>query len=160
MVAQIIFVTLRARKDIKMAISFIYNQLRIPDKYIWGDLVRVIRYIVGTLHLPLIIRADSLSVIKWWVYASFVANPYCKRHTVEIMYMGSGLIMDPSRKKKINGKISTEAEMVIEDNDLPKCLWLIYFIEGQVYVVEELQFHQDNISDILMGKNGKYSRKN
>ena len=63
-VAQLIFFMSRARKDIKMDIAFLCNRLRIPEEDDWKNLVRVIRYIRGTLHLPLILRSDILSVIK------------------------------------------------------------------------------------------------
>ena len=53
-VEQLLFVTLRARKDIKMDIAFLCNQVRSPDGDYWGNIVRVIRYIRGTLHIPLI----------------------------------------------------------------------------------------------------------
>ena len=42
-VAQLIFFASRARKDIKMKINFLCNQVRIPDKDEWGKLVRVLR---------------------------------------------------------------------------------------------------------------------
>ena len=85
-------------------------------------IVRVIRYTRGTVHLPLIPRADVLSVIKWWVDASFDAHLDCKGHTGAMMFMGSGLIMEISRKKKIKRRSLTEAEIVRADNALPKRL--------------------------------------
>ena len=84
--------------------------------------MRVIRYTRGTVHLKLIPRVDVLSVIKWWVDASFAAHPYCKGHTGAMVFMGSGLIMDILWKKKINGRRSTEAEIVGSDDALPQCL--------------------------------------
>ena len=75
MVSQMLFVTSRARKCINMDIAFLCTKVRIPYKDEWGKLVRVIRCIIGTLHLPLILRADSPSFIKWWVDASFAAYP-------------------------------------------------------------------------------------
>ena len=46
------------------------------------------------------------------------------------------------------------------DDALILYLWSIYFIEGQGYVVEELNLHKDNMNDILMENNGKESIKN
>ena len=65
--------------------------------------------------------------------------------------------MELSRKQKINGRISTESEIVGEDDDFTQCLWLRYFIKGQGYVVEDLKFQQDNMSAMLMENNGKES---
>ena len=110
-VEKLLFVTSRFRKDIKTTIAFLCTGVRIPDEDDWGKLVRVLRYIRCCLHLTLIRRADSMSVIKWWVSASFVAHPDCKRHIGSMMYMGSGSIMDLSRRQKINGRSSTEDEI-------------------------------------------------
>ena len=120
--------------------------------------MRVIRYIIGTLHLLLILRAKILSVIKWWVDASFAADPDCKDHTGAMMYIGSGSIMELSRKQKINGRSSMESDIVGAYYALPQCLWSRYFIEGQGYAMEELDFHQDNMSAMLTENNGKESR--
>ena len=99
-VAQLIFVTSRSRKYIKMAIDFLFTQVGIPEEDDWVNLVRVLRYIRGTLHIQIILRADSLSVIKWWFDESFDTHTDCKGHTGEMMSMVSGLIMELSRKKK------------------------------------------------------------
>ena len=66
------------------------------------------------------------------------------------MSMVSGSIMELSRKQKINGRISTEPYIVGADDVFPQLLWSRYFIVVQLYVVEYLEFHQDNISAMLM----------
>ena len=99
-----------------------------------------------------------MSVIKWWVDASFDVHPDYKGHTGAMMSMGSGSIMEIYQKQKINRRGSTESEIVGAYDALPKCLWSIYFynfIEGQGYAAEDLRFHQDNMSAMLMEKNGK-----
>ena len=74
MVAQLQYFTSSASKAIKMAISFPCTQVRILYDDDSGNLVRVFIDIRGTLHFPLILRANSLSVIKWWVDAYFSAH--------------------------------------------------------------------------------------
>ena len=88
--AHLLFFTRRGSKYIKISITLLFNQLRRTDKAYWRNLVRVLRYIIGTLHLPLILMSDSLSVIKYWVDASFAAHPDWKGHTGAMMSMGSG----------------------------------------------------------------------
>ena len=90
--------------------------------------MRVIRYIRVNLHLQLILRSNSLSVAKWWVYESFAAHPYYKGHTIAMMSMGSGSIMELLRKQKINVRSSTEAKIVGADDALSQCMLSIYFI--------------------------------
>ena len=103
-----------------MAITFICNQVRIPGKDNRVKIVRVLRYIRGTLHLPLILRAVSLSVIKLWFNASFDAYPLYKGSTEAMMSMGPGLIMELSWKQEINGRVSMGDNIVGTDNDLPQ----------------------------------------
>ena len=122
-VAQLIFVTSSSRKDTNMAIDFLCTQVRIPDENEWGKLVRVLRYIRGTLHMPLILRAYSLSVIQWSVDVYFSAQSYCKGHTGAMMSMGSGSIIELSWKQKINGRSSTESKIFGDDDVLTQCLW-------------------------------------
>ena len=74
--------------------------------------------------------------------------------------MGSGSILKVSWKQKIVGRISTESRIVGADDALPQCLWSRYFIEGHGYTVEEIKFIQDNMSAMLMEKNGKESSMN
>ena len=107
MVEQILFATSRSSKCIKVAIAFIMYPSKEPKQGWLGKIVRVIIYIRGNLHLPLILSFDILSVIKWWADVSFDAHPDCKAHTRAIMPMGSGLIMEISFKEKINKRSST-----------------------------------------------------
>ena len=81
MVTQLLLFMSGARKYIKMDIAFLYTQVNIPGKDDCVNLVRMLRYIIVTLHISLILRSNGLSVIKWWVSVSFLAHPYCKRHT-------------------------------------------------------------------------------
>ena len=118
-----LFFTPKANKDINVAIDFLCTRVRILGKDDWGKLVRVLRYIIGTLYLPLILWSDSLNIIKCWVGASFASNPYYKGRTGEIMSMGLGSIMKLSRKQKINVRISKEAKIVGADNALKQCLY-------------------------------------
>ena len=76
---------------------------------------------------------------------SFAVHPDCNGHTRAFVSMGSGSIMEVLRNQKINRRISMKAKIVGADNALPQCLWLI---EVQGYVVEELEFHQDNMRAI------------
>ena len=121
-VAQLPFVTSKPRKYIKMELAFLCTQVRILDEDDWENLLRVLRYTRGTLYIPLVLRAGILSSIKWWVDASFDAHPYCKGHTGAMPPMGSGSIMGILRKQKINGRISTETNIVVSDDVFPQCL--------------------------------------
>ena len=73
------------------------------------------------------------------------------------MTLGLGAITSFSRKQKINGKSSTEAELFGMDDALPQILWMRYFMENQGYRIEDNILYQDNKSVMLLEKNGKSS---
>jgi hypothetical protein len=73
-VAQLLFACPRAQKDIQPTVAFLTTWVRSLDEDNWNKLKRVLRYIRCTLHLPLILRAESLTIVKWWVDASFATD--------------------------------------------------------------------------------------
>ena len=66
---QLLFTEIRYRKDAQMAIAFLTTRVRKPDKDDWKKLRRFLGYLKRTIKLPLILRADELNVLKWWVNA-------------------------------------------------------------------------------------------
>jgi hypothetical protein len=93
----------------------------------------VLRYICCTIHLPLILRADSLTVIKWWVDASFATHGDFRGHKGATMSIGRSPQSNMSKKQKINTRSSTEAELVGADDAIPQIVWMKNFIEAQVH---------------------------
>ena len=74
-VAKSLFATKRARPDIATAASFLTTRVTELDKDYWKKLVRMIRYLNGSPDLPLNLKADSTSIIKWWVDGSYAVHP-------------------------------------------------------------------------------------
>ena len=59
-----------------------------------------------------------------------------------------------SQGKKINVCSSTNGELLGANDDLPHALWSQYFMEIQGYAVEKCIMFQDNMSGILLEKDG------
>jgi hypothetical protein len=135
------------------------TRVKEPDEDDWGKLKRLLKYIRATIYMPLILilRADSLSIIKWWVDASYAAHGDCRGHTGVTISLGRGSIIGMSKKQKLNTKSSTECELMGVDDASPQMLWTRYFIEGQGYGVEASILKQDYLSTILLEKNGRAS---
>ena len=72
--AQLLFTKIQCRKDAQRAIAFLTTRVRNPDKDDWKKLRRFIGYLKRTIKLPLILRADIVNVLKWWVDASYAAH--------------------------------------------------------------------------------------
>ena len=81
-------------------------------------------------------------------------------HTVGTMSMGEngrGSIISISKKQKLNKKISTKAEPIGADDVMPQMLWTRYFLKAQGYGTGENILYQDNLSAMLLEKNGNKS---
>ena len=88
---------------------------RTPDEDEWKKLRRLIGYLTLTVKLPLIIQADILILLKWWVDASYADHNNMWIHTGGTMSMvkyGIGSIISISKNQKLNTKSSTEAELI------------------------------------------------
>jgi hypothetical protein len=102
------------------------------------------------------LSTDNLTIIKWWVDASYGVHHDMKSHTGGVMSMGTGAVYAVSKKQKLNTKSSTEAELVGIDDVLPQALWTKYFLEAQNYETDSI-LNQDNQSTIKLADNGKAS---
>jgi hypothetical protein len=105
--------------------------VRSPDEDDWGKVKRVLSYLKGTLHMPLILSADLLTLSRWWVDAAYAVHDNFRGHTGAGMSFGQGMALSYSWKHKINTKSSTEAELVGVDDSLGYILWARYFMIEQ-----------------------------
>jgi hypothetical protein len=156
-VAKLLFLCKRARPDIQTPISFLCTRVKYPDTDDYKKLTRVMKYLRGSLHMPLTLQADDLQIVKWWVDASFAVHKDMKSHTGGMMTLGKGTVYGTSTRQKLNTKSSTEAELVGVNDVMPQILWTRYFLEAQGYGTKESIVYQDNQSSILLEKNGRAS---
>ena len=89
-VAKGLFACKRARPDIHPAIAGLCTRVKSPNHDDWRKLIKLLRYINGTRKDKLILSADNLNIIKWYVDASFAVHPDFKSHTGGCMTMGKG----------------------------------------------------------------------
>jgi hypothetical protein len=91
-VAQLLFATIGARKDIQHTVALLTTRVKSPDEDDWMKLKRLLKCIRGTIYMTLIFKAESLNIVKWWVDASYATHVDCKGHTGAAMSMGTGSI--------------------------------------------------------------------
>jgi len=156
-VAKGLFICKRARPDIQPPISVLCTRVKEPNESDWKKLIWLLKFLNGTREDELILGADNLSVIKWYVDASFAVHPDFKSHTGGVMTFGHGAVQSISRKQKLNTKSSTTAELVAADDVSTMILWTKLFLEEQGYEIEKNILYQDNKSAILLEQNGKRS---
>ena len=71
---QLLFITPRDRIDIQTTIVFLTTRVRELVEDDWGNMKRILQYIFCMVYMPLILRADSLTIIKRCVYASYAMH--------------------------------------------------------------------------------------
>ncbi len=86
--AQLLFLSARARRDVQPATAFLTTQVRCPDEDNWGKVKRLLGYLKGTLHMPLTLSADSLTLSRWWVDTAYAVHHDCRGHTGAGMSFG------------------------------------------------------------------------
>ncbi len=131
--------------------------MRLPDKDNWGKVKKVLSYLRGTLHMPLILSVNLLTLSWWWVDAAYAVHDDCCGHSGAGMSFGQGMTISYSWKQKINTKNSLEAGLVGVDDSLGYILWDPYFMQEQGYDVDSSFLYQDDMSAILLKTNGRAS---
>ena len=151
-----IFLYKRTRPDIHTSVAFLTTRVTQLDQDDWKKMLRLLKYLNGTLDLPLTLSADGNGalIVKWWVDSAFVVHPDMKSQIGTIMSLGLGGVYNSSSKQKLNTKSSTEAELVTATDAISHILWTTYFLTAQGYKTEQSILFQDNKSAILLEQNG------
>ncbi len=156
-VAKLLYVAMRARGDVLLAVSFLCTRVSKSTKQDQVKLKRVLEYLRGTLPYKYILGADDLKKLRTWVDASYAVQPDMRSHTGGVMSFGTGGFICKSSKQKLNTKSSTEAEVVGASDYIPHTLWMQLFLAEQGYTLEESILEQDNESAMRLEKNGRMS---
>ena len=98
-VAKLLFTSTICRKDIQTAVAFLTMRVKAPDDDDWKKLLQLMQYIKCTIRLPLILSADKLNIIKWWVDASYAAHDDMCGNTGAIMSLGRRLVFSMSKNQ-------------------------------------------------------------
>ena len=158
-VARLLFLTLRGRPDIAVAIAYLCTKVKSPNFHDYNKLGRVLKYLRETIDLPLTLEATKGSLLsaQWWVDASYAPHDNMRSHTGATFSLGKGGIFNLSTIQKLVARSSTEAELIGVHDVLPLIIWTKYFLEAQGYKLKYNKVYQDNMSAMLLEKNGRGS---
>lgn len=159
-VARLLFISTRARPDIYPTIAFLTSRCACADQDDWKKLKRLLTYLRDTIDMQLILQADSMNVIKWWVDAAYGVRHDFRSQTgagMSIGNTGRDIFQVKSVKQGLNTKSSTEAEVVAASDMAPYLLWTRYFLEAQGITIDRCILYQDNKSAMLLECNGSLS---
>ena len=94
-----------------MSVSFLCTRVRGPDTDDYKKLSRFMKYIQGTIGLPLILSINKSGNTKWYDDAAFGVHKDMRSHTGCFMTVVTGATYVHSSKHKLNTKSSTDADL-------------------------------------------------
>ena len=123
----------------------------------WGKLKQVMKYLKGTERAKITLQADSLNIIKGWVDTTLASHHNCIGQSGGMISLGAGAVISKSTKQRINGKISTDSEIIAVNDFMGEVLNTLYFMGAQGYNMAHNIMFQDNQSNTRRMLNGKRS---
>ena len=71
-----------------------------PNGDDWNKLIRLFSYLKSTINLVLLLEADDVQELIWYVDVSFGTHSDLKSHTGSVFILGNGAICNDSSKQK------------------------------------------------------------
>ena len=147
--ARLLWVGVKTRPDILVALSFLGKRTAKADQDDWNKLERLLSYLQDTRNMSLSLGIEGLQVVKWWTDADFAVHPDMKSHSGILESLGRGAIFAKSVTQKLNTTSSTECEVVAGSEALAQALWTTSFLRHQGYDTKNALLNQDNQAAIL-----------
>jgi hypothetical protein len=154
LVAKLLYLAKRTRPDLLLAVSFLTTRVQSPDIDDLHKLNRVLKYLNGSSHLGMILRADEPMQILTYIDASYGVHVDGKSHSGLYVTLGGGSILSKSTRQKIVTKSSTESELVAQSDFASEAIFFKEFLNAQGIAVPYATIFQDNMSTIAMTSNG------
>jgi hypothetical protein len=159
-VAKLLYLAKRARPDILLAVAYLCTRVTCSTELDEAKLMRVLKYLNGTVGQDLILRAEDLKLVAY-VDAAFGCHSDGKSHTGLVIMLGGANVLSKSSKQKIVTKDSTESELVGLSDMMMPVMQCADFLKDQGLRDIVPTIMQDNMSTItLVTKGGgKYRNK-
>ena len=135
-------------------VAFLTTRVKSPTEEDMDKLGRVIKYLRFTQDLKLTLECDDVTKIICRADGAHAVHPDMRGHTGGMLTLGKGAVYSTSTRQKINTKSSTETELVAAGEVLTQAIWCKNFIQEQLNVKSKIVLLQDNMSAILLEKNG------
>jgi hypothetical protein len=149
------------RPDIAYAVQQVCLHMHAPRDVHLTMLKRILRYIKGTAHLGVQLRAITSPMITAYSDADWAGCPDTRRSTSGYcIFLGPSLISWSSKRQTTVSRSSAEAEYRAIANAVSECSWLRHLLgELLCKVPSATVAFCDNISSVYMSKNPVHHRR-
>jgi len=161
MAMSLLFTCNRVRSDVFLHTSLLCTKLKNPTEEDMAKLVRVLRYIAGTLEYGLIYSSGDADLkVFAWIDASYATHDDAKGHSGTVISIGAvpgsngNVVYVKSRKQKLVARSSTEAELIALHDGLPQVVWTREVLAELGYSQSPAEVFQDNKSTIFICEAG------
>ena len=123
----------------------------------WKKLRRCISYLNQTVDNVRTIRVFNFTDLFAWVDVSYSVHTKMLSQTGGVISMGHRMLHCQPSKKNLNEKSLTGAELIGTSEYITFNVWMVMFLEAQVYDLKKNIIYQDVKSAISMANNGRVS---
>jgi hypothetical protein len=153
-----LYLSVKARPDITCAVNFLTTRVREPTADDLKKLIKVIKYLNGTIEYAIRLGGDSDGKVKIYAFAdaSYGVHPDGKSHTGIFITLGCGPLMWKSIKQKCVTRSSFEAEIIALSDIVSLSIWIRDMLReiGEIDHDEPVIIMEDNKAAITVLKNG------
>jgi hypothetical protein len=153
-VAKLLYIAKRVKPECLTAVSFLTTRVQAPSEQDHNKLIRVIKYVRYSRDRGITIEVgDSGFRVQLLTDASHAVHADMKSHSGSVIVIGNsgrGCISFKSRKQKIIGRSSTDAEFICITDCANDSLHIrnILISQGYESAKQPVLIHQDNQSCI------------
>ena len=160
LVGSLVYLTV-TRPDISYAVHIVSQFLSAPRSPHYAAVLRILRYIKGTLYHGLHFSAHSSLELRAYSDADWAGDPTDRRSTTGYcFFLGDSLISWRSKKQTVVARSSTEAEYRALADATQELLWLRWLLEDMgVFHSTATTINCDNQSAIQIAHNDVFHER-
>ena len=160
LVGSLVYLTV-TRPDISYAVHQVSQYLSAPRSTHYAVVLRILRYLKGTLFHGLFYSAQSPLVLRAFSYADWAGDPTDRRSTTGYCFLlGSSLISWRSKKQTFVARSSTEAEYRALADTTSELIWLRWLLTNLgVSTSSATPLYCDNQSAIHIAHNDVFHER-
>lgn len=130
MVGCLLYLAKQTRADILFAVCYHARFSRTPTRRHNNGVIRILQYILGTIHLGLRFKSVNGITLMATVDASYASHSDLKSHTGCTLHIGenSGSFLSVTEKQSITADSSTVAEFIAGHTVAKKIMWARNFL--------------------------------